>query len=92
MQCSCLFSDDMAATPQQQIPILHSFRKILEAPDVLTCFDILASIDGNRVHKKRLQILHKASGIRCLIESDSTLNICESSQLIRNCISLAPIC
>lgn len=72
--------------------ILHSVDKYFKAPSVQTDFDVLASIDGDRVHKKRLQVIHKKSGIRCLIESDANQSICESSQIIRDCISCAPIC
>lgn len=72
--------------------ILHELAKYFKMPGAAPDFHILASIDGDRVQKKRLQIVHKTSGIRCLIESDSTLSICESSQIIRDCISHAPIC
>lgn len=71
---------------------LHLLRKYFQMPNVLNDFDVLASMDGDRVQKKRLQAIHKMSGIRCFIESDSSLEICETSQMIRDCIALAPVC
>lgn len=72
--------------------ILHSLGKHFKTPSVQTDVDVLDDINGDRVQKKRLQVIHKRSGIRCWIESDANQSVCESSQIIRDCISHAPIC
>lgn len=72
--------------------LFHSFGKYFKASDMQPDFDVLPCIDGDRVQKKRLQAIHRVSGIRCWIECDSNPDITESSQMIRNCIAHSPIC
>lgn len=80
------------STESLKVPIIHSLKKYFKTLSVQTDFEVLASIDGDRVQKQRLQAVHKKSSIRCWIESDANHNICESSQILRDCISHAPIC
>lgn len=55
-------------------------------------FSVLFSHDENRIQKKRLQMIHNASGIRCSIQFDVNSDLADSSQNIRDCILYAQIC
>lgn len=71
---------------------LQLFEKSLKTPDVQNDFTVLSSISGDRVQKRRMQVIHNVSGILCWIQFDSTFELAESSQILRNCIMHDPIC
>lgn len=77
---------------QQPIVALRSFEKIIKWPRAQTDFDVLDIIHGDRVRKRQLQLIHIASGIKCTIQFDVNYELATSSQIIRDCISYAPIC
>lgn len=72
--------------------VLQKFKRIFKMLGVQNDFKILASINGDRVQKRRLQAIHRASGILCWIQFDTDFKIAQSSQVIRNYIMHAPIC
>lgn len=53
---------------------------------------MLDTIHGDRVQNRRLQALHKSSGILCRIHFDLKSESAKSSQIIRNCILHSPLC
>lgn len=71
---------------------LRSFEKIIKWPGAQTDFKVLETIHADRMQKKHLQLIHIASGIKCTLQFDATYELAESSQIIRDCISYAPIC
>lgn len=71
---------------------LYSFQKFLKDPAIQSDFEILPSINGDRVQKRRIPANHHASGIHCFIQFDSTFELAKSSQAIRDCILHEPIC
>lgn len=77
---------------QKAIVALYSFEKFLKASAAQSDFEILLSVSGDRVQKRRISVIHNASGIHCLIQFDSSFELAESSQSIRDCILHEPIC
>lgn len=71
---------------------LRSFEKLVKRPGAQTDFEVLEMIHGDRVQKRRLQLIHIASGIKCTLQFDDNYELAASSQIIRDCISHAPIC
>lgn len=61
-------------------------------PGVQSDFNVLSSHNEDRVLKKRLQIIHIASGIHCWLHFDENSELAESSQIIRDCILHTPMC
>lgn len=74
------------------ISLLYSFEKYLKTSCVQKDFEILGSIAGNRVQKRRLQLFHKNSRILCCLEFGFDGELAEFSQIIRDYINHAPIC
>lgn len=77
---------------QEAIVALYSFEKFLKDPAIRSGIEVLPSIGGDRVQKRRLHLVHSASGIRCFIRFDSNFELAESSQIIRDCILHDPNC
>lgn len=77
---------------QKPFEIFQSFEMLFGTEGIQNDFKVLSSIKGDRVQKSRLQAIHSASGILCSIQLDSSFELAESSQIIRNCIMHAPIC
>lgn len=88
MKCS-LF---LAGSTQQPIVALRSFEKIVKWPGAQTDFGAIETVHGDRVQKRRLQLIHIASGIKCTLQFDVSYELAKSSQTIRDCISHVPIC
>lgn len=72
--------------------VFQKFKRIFKMVGIQSDFKVLASINGDRVQKRRLQALHIASGILCWIQFDTDFEMAQSSQIIRNYIVHAPIC
>lgn len=70
--------------------LFKSFENALKRPD--SNFALVATNDGSGVDKKRLKVVHKGSDILCWIHFDSSFQMVETSQLIRNYIAHSPIC
>lgn len=70
----------------------QKFKRIFKMLGVQNDFKILATINGDRVQKRRLQAIHKASGILCRIQFVTDFEMAQSSQIIRNFIMHEPIC
>lgn len=54
-------------------------------------FDVVSRLNGNRAQKQQLYLIHKLSGIKCLILVDIE-EVVESTHIIRKAITLKPIC
>lgn len=72
--------------------VFQKFKRIFKMVGIQNDFKVLASINGDRVQKRRLQVIHIASGILCWIQFDKDSEIAKSSQIIRNYVMHAPIC
>lgn len=80
----------LGRSTQRAIDALRLFEsRVLR---VQTDFKVIAAINGDRVQKRRLQVIHEASDIRCSIQFDMNFDLADSSQIIRDCILHAPIC
>lgn len=55
-------------------------------------FNVLETIHGDRAQKRRLRVIHTATGIQCTLQCDVNFELAESSQIIRDCVTYAPIC
>lgn len=80
------------ASADSVVKQIYSFEKRFKAPGTQTEFEVLASISGDRVQKRRLQMIHNESGIMCWVQFSLDFELAESSQVIRACIIYAPIC
>lgn len=80
----------LGSSTQRAVDALRSFE--CHAQTVQTDFKVLATINGDRTQKRRLQLIHKASNIRCSIQFDLNSDLAHAAQIIRNCILHAPIC
>lgn len=78
---------------QKPFVALQTFQKLLnQTTDIQNDFTVLSMITGDRVQKRRLQVIHNASSILCWIQFDTTFELAESSQIVRNYIQYDPIC
>lgn len=77
---------------QKPFEAFQSFEILLKTAGIQSDFKVLSSLSDDRVHQRRLQAIHNASGIVCSIQFDSNFELTQSSQTIRNCIMHAPIC
>lgn len=82
----------LGESSQAAIVTLYSFEKFLKDSAIKSDFKISPSISGDRVQKRRIQAIHNTSGIYCFIQFDSSSDLAESSQAIRDCILHDPIC
>lgn len=80
--------DDAKQAPNM---LFQKFKRVFKM-GIQTDFKVLASINGDRVQKRRLQAVHIASGILCWIQFDTASELARSSQIIRDFIVHAPIC
>lgn len=80
----------IGSSAQRAVDALRTFEQ--NVLRVQTEFEVLATINGDRCQKRRLQMIHKASDIRCSIQFDLSFDLADSSQIIRNCIMHSPIC
>lgn len=55
-------------------------------------FELVGSIETNRVQDRQLKIVHKKSGIHCLLRFDSNSTVVLASKLVRDFLALNPIC
>lgn len=74
------------------LTLMSKFEKSFQTPGVQNDFEMLNCLSGNRVQKRRFQLIHKQSNILCLIQFDRDLELVECSQIIRNCIKYTPLC
>lgn len=77
---------------QNPLEIFQSFEMLFRTEGIQSDFKVLSSIKGDRVQKRRIQAIHNESGILCSIQLDSSFELVESSQIIRNYIMHSPIC
>lgn len=54
-------------------------------------FDVVSQLNENRAQKQQLCLVHKSSGIQCLILVDNE-KVFESTEIIQKAITLKPIC
>lgn len=80
----------LGSSTQRAIDALRSFESHVLRPQA--DFKMLATLNGDRVQKRRLQMIHKASDIRCSIQFDLNFDLVHASQIIRNCILHEPLC
>lgn len=81
----------LGGAKQKPCDLLQSFEMAFKTEGVQSDFKVLSSIEGDRVQKRRMQAIHNASGILCSIQLDSSFELAESSQILRNCIMYMPI-
>lgn len=81
-----------AGSDQKPYETIQCIVTLFHTPHIQKDFKVISTISGDRVQKRRLQVVHIASGILCTIQFDSGHELAESSQIIRNCILHAPIC
>ena len=88
------FFISQGGSKSEQNPALlqHSFEKLMKTPGTQEEFKIFESLSGNRVQRKRLQLLHKSSRIMCWIQFSTDFELAQSNQTIRDCINHSPIC
>lgn len=55
-------------------------------------FELLGTIETNRVQKQQLKIVHKKSGIHCVLRFDSKSTVMLASKLVHDFLALNPIC
>lgn len=91
-QIECFDLSVSGESDQKAIVMLYSFEKFLKTSAAHSDFVILPSVSGDRVHKRRIPVIHNVSGIRCFIQFDSSFELAETSQCIQDCILHEPIC
>lgn len=74
------------------LTLLQSLEKYFKTACLQDDFEIFDTISGNRVQKRRLQLLHRKSRIMCRLEFRFDCELTETSQIIRDYIKHGPIC
>lgn len=89
---SFVISQGGSKSEQNAIVLQHNFEKLMKTPGTQEEFEIFESLSGNRVQRKRLQLLHKPSRILCWIQFSTDFELAQPNQTIRDCINRSPIC
>lgn len=69
-----------------------AFVAFIKKPGKQNEFKVLASINGDRVQKRRIPMVHKESGIKCYLQFGFNFQLAESSQILRDCVLYSPMC
>ncbi|XP_055323571.1 uncharacterized protein LOC129578676 isoform X2 [Sitodiplosis mosellana] len=77
---------------QNPAVLQHNFEKVMKTPGAQEEFEIFDSLGSTRVQKKRLQLLHKSSGVLCWVQFSGDFELSQPNQTIRDCINHAPLC
>lgn len=64
----------------------------LKTSDLKEDFEILSKESANRVQNSQLKIFHKKSRLICVMQNDNNGTLELPSQMIRNYMTLNPIC
>lgn len=73
--------------------LLHKFGNSFKYASRLSSeFEITQKVEANRVQGSQLKLLHKKSGIQCILHFGDNTEIKKSSQIIDNYMTLNPIC
>lgn len=82
----------VGGSEQNPAVLQHNFEKLMKKSDGQQEFEVFDSLSGNRVQKKRLQLLHKRSGVMCCVQFGPDFELSQSNQIIRDCINHSPLC
>lgn len=72
--------------------LMRSFTQYFVASHAQGYFDLPHKISSNRVLKQQLKLTHKESRIECFLLFDNDISVSESAKIIRDFITLKPIC
>ncbi|XP_055326064.1 uncharacterized protein LOC129579895 isoform X2 [Sitodiplosis mosellana] len=72
--------------------LLRTFQSYFTRSEVQRYFDTPVKINSNRVQKQQLQMVHKESGIKCLLVFDNDITVSNAAKIINDFIALKPIC
>lgn len=86
-----VFCLPIGKSQQVQGLVLESFEKYLATTDIQLHFDGIAEVPASRTLKQQLRMIHKESGIRVLLLADD-ISVAEASKIIRDFITIKPIC
>lgn len=73
-------------------PFSGYYYSLLHRTDIHNHFDEISTINGNRSIRQQISLVHKASGIRCLLLMDNIEIIPKSSEIILQYVQTFPKC
>lgn len=71
---------------------MRSLEDSLKTSGLQQDFDLLGSIDANRVVKNQMQTMHKKSRIQCVLLFDRDSSVEKASKILSDYMTLNPIC
>lgn len=80
------------ATNCSPVALMRSLEDSLKTTGLQQDFDLLGSIDANRVVKNQMRIMHKKSRIQCVLLFDRDSSVEKASKILSDYMTLNPIC
>lgn len=82
----------MKTPSMRPIVLIQMLEDSLKTSTLKEDFEILSKVNSNRVQSSQLKIFHKKSRMICVLQNEDNGTLETSSEMIRNFMTLNPIC